>query len=194
MISSVLYSNLNSSIDEIKVKKMTADNIYKKCNYKNSDDFSLVSSWNYNSDIIELWGKTKGNSKNIVDSINNINIDKFIVNIKIYGKCIFVMQNDNVYKSLTLDMFNDFLKTIVQSESESETETESTDKKTLISEENSNKKINIENIENIENTVNNLKNSLENGLEIESDNESEYSYNSELTYELYCYSDDEPSL
>ena len=194
MISSILYSNLNSSIDEIKVKKMSADNIYKKCNYKNSHDFTIVSSWNYNSDIIELWGKTKGNIKNVVDSINNINIDKFIVDIKIYGKCIFVMQNDNVYKSLTLDMFNDFLKTIVQSESESETETESTDKKTLISEENSNKETNIENIENIENTVNNLKNSLENGLEIESDNESEYSYNSELTYELYCYSDDEPSL
>ena len=178
MISSVLYSNLNSSIDEIKIKKMTTDNIYKKCNYKNSDDFSLVSSWNYNSDIIELWGKTKGNSKNVVDSINNINIDKFIVNNKIYGKGIFVLQNDNVYKSLTLDMFNDFLKTIVQSESESETE--STHEKILINEENSNK----ETI--IENAVNNL--------DIDSDNESEYSYNSELTYELYCYSDDEPSL
>tara|TARA_B100001093_G_scaffold493663_1_gene536065 strand:+ start:234 stop:752 length:519 start_codon:yes stop_codon:yes gene_type:complete len=172
MISSVLYSNLNSSIDEIKVKKMTADNIYKKCNYKNSDDFSLVSSWNYNSDIIELWGKTKGNSKNIVDSINNINIDKFIVNIKIYGKCIFVLQNDNVYKSLTLDIFNDFLKTILESET--------TDEKSVINEENSNKEIIIEK------AVNNL--------EIGSDNGSEYSYNSELTYELYCYSDEEPSL
>ena len=185
MISSILYSNLNSSIDEIKVKKMSVDNIYKKCNYKNSDHFTIVSSWNYNSDIIELWGKTKGNIKNLVDSINNINIEKFIVNIKIYGKCIFVMQNNNVYKSFTLDMFNDFLKTIVQSESETINE------KSIINKENSDKETNIENIEN---AVNNLKNSFENGLEIESDNESEYSYNSELTYELYCYSDEEPSL
>ena len=180
MISSIL--NSNSNIEEIKIKKMSADNIYKKCNYKNSQDFTLVSSWNYNSDIIELWGKIKGNSKNVVDSINNINIDKFIVNNKIYGKCIFVLQNDNVYKSLTLDMFNDFLKTIIEIESES------TDKKTLISEENSNKETIIEKV------VNNLGNSIENSLDIDSDNESEYSYNSELTYELYCYSDDEPSL
>ena len=95
------------------------------------------------------------------------------------------MQNNNVYKSFTLDMFNDFLKTIVQSESETINE------KSIINKENSDKETNIENIEN---AVNNLKNSFENGLEIESDNESEYSYNSELTYELYCYSDEEPSL
>lgn len=181
MITSILYSNLN--IDEIKVKKMNSDNIYKKCNYKTPDDFNLIASWNYNSDIIELWGKTKGNIKNVITSINNINIDKFIVNTKIYGKCIFVMHNDNInindnindniYKSLTLDIFNDFLKTIIETDNVNST---------ILSEEN------IKDC-NIKETINEKQE-----IEEDDDNNSEYSYNSELTFELYCYSDDEVSL
>ena len=55
MINCILIQN--NEINEIKVKNLTEDSIYKKCNFKNNSDFIKIKTWNYENNIIELWGK-----------------------------------------------------------------------------------------------------------------------------------------
>ena len=122
MINCILIQN--NEINEVKVKNLTEDSIYKKCNFKNDTDFSKLKIWNYDNFSIELWGKNKGFS----NSLSNFELFKNN-GLNIYGKSIFLMKNDeDKYISLNKENFNNY---------------------------------------------------------------SEYSYNSELTYELYEYSDDE---
>lgn len=158
MINCILIQN--SEINEVKVKNLSEDIIYKKCNFKNDSDFSKIKIWNHEDYIIELWGKSKGFS-------NSLSIFKLFKNnnLNIYGKSIFIMKsNENKYVSLNKDNF-----------------------------------INYFNLDNIDKEIVNLKEDnepvilkeLQSKEQEENDINSEYSYNSELTYELYEYSDDE---
>jgi len=180
----------NNIINEVKVKNLSEENIYKKCSFKNKTDFVRIKFWKIENNSIELWGKNKGLS----NSLNSFELFKNN-NINIYGKSLFLMKDDKEkYTSLNKDKFLKYFKL------------------------NENiKNIDVENIENIEN-IENVKN-VEN-VELESssinlkdidkdkdkdisvylndekkmntiDNNSEYSYNSELSYELYSYSDDD---
>jgi hypothetical protein len=166
MINCVLINN--NEITEIKVKNLTENTIYKKCNFKSDKDFQLIKSFNYDLNEIELWGKILGQSNLKNDFpyfINN--------NLSIYGKCIFIMKKSDKYISLNKEFFIKFL--------------ENTDK-----------------IDNTNNSVNNLTNKPTNKPKnndktednssddnSEEDVDSECSFNSELSYELYEYSDDD---
>ena len=162
MINCILIQN--NEINEVKVKNLTEDCIYKKCNFKNDTDFSKLKIWNYDNFSIELWGKNKGFS----NSLSNFELFKNN-GLNIYGKSIFLMKNDeDKYISLNKENFNNYFNIINDIESK------------IIHDENNESK-NKENLESKE-----IKEDEEN-----CDENSEYSYNSELTYELYEYSDDE---
>ncbi len=166
MINCILINNdVNDNVVEIKVKNLTEETIYKKCNFKNTKDFNKIKEWNIDNNNIELWGKINGN-KNLKNNWDFFNKE----NLNIYGKSIFIMKDeDNSYISLSKDYL--FSKILFLKENNNN--------------ENDNNKTNTINI------INNDKNEI-----IEDDNESiisNYSYNSELSYELYSYSDDETS-
>ena len=162
MINCILIQN--NEINEVKVKNLTEDNIYKKCNFKNDTDFSKLKVWNYDNFSIELWGKNKGFS----NSLSNFELFKNN-DLNIYGKSIFLMKNnESKYVSLNKQNFTNYFNIINNVESQ------------IIENENNQLK-NEEDLEAKEIKANEEK----------SDENSEYSYNSELTYELYEYSDDE---
>lgn len=155
MINCILIQN--NEINEVKVKNLREDCIYKKCNFKNDTDFSKLKIWNSDNFSIELWGKNKGFS----NSLSNFELFKNN-GLNIYGKSIFIMKNkESKYISLNKEIFNNYFSII-------------NNVKSKIVEEKSNECKNKENIDSKED-----------------DEKSENSYNSELTYELYEYSDDE---
>lgn len=104
MINCVLIQN--TQINEIKVKNLTEDSIYKKCNFKNNTDFSKIKDWVTDDFTIELWGKIKGFSNSLSDFAfykNN--------SMNIYGKSIFLMKDcDGKYISFAKEIFVEFFK------------------------------------------------------------------------------------
>ena len=155
MINCILIQN--NEINEVKVKNLREDSIYKKCNFKNDTDFSKLKNWNYDNFSIELWGKNKGFS----NSLSNFELFKNN-GLNIYGKSIFIMKNkESKYISLNKEIFYNYFNII-------------NNVKSKIVEEKSNECKNKEDLDSKED-----------------DENSEYSNNSELTYELYEYSDDE---
>ena len=152
---------INNEITEIKVKNLTDDTIYRKCNYKNNKDFNKIKTWNIENNIVELWGKSKGTSNTLS------NFELFKQNsINVYGKSIFIMKNDNNFISLNKDKFLDIFNLI-------NTEIES------VLNENDN------------NDNNDNNDDIDNNDNVEEDDKSECSINSELSYEIYEYSSDE---
>lgn len=161
MINCILIQN--GEITEVKVKNLSEDIIYKKCNFKNDSDFSKIKSWNHGDNFIELWGKNKG----FTNSLSNFILFKNN-NLNIYGKSIFLMKtNEKKYVSLNKDIFTNYFNLDIINN------------------------INDEVVKLTEyNEIDNIK-EIEKKEDKENDINSEYSYNSELTYELYEYSDDE---
>ena len=106
MINCILIQN--NEINEIKVKNLTEDSIYKKCNFKNDTDFSKLKIWNYDNLSIELWGKNKG----FLNSLSNFELFKNN-GLNIYGKSIFIMKNkESKYISLNKEIFNNYFNII----------------------------------------------------------------------------------
>jgi hypothetical protein len=169
MISCIIIQNNN--INENRVKNLTEETIYKKCNYKSVNDFTKIRSWEYEDNVIELWGKNKG--------LDNLKSDFVFFkenDIIVYGKSIFLMRDSDKYMSLTRELFIDYFD-IKEEEKE-----EVKDEDVLKCKGNGNGKSNVK--------------SKEEGVDLcelddDSDNGSNYSYNSEISYELYSYSSDE---
>ena len=158
MISCLLCDNKN--FNTIKVKNLTEDNIYRKCNYKTDVDFNKIVSLEYNKNLLEVWGKTKGKLE--------LNKNIFLKNNKLecYGKFIILLK-DVTNKYISLDS-NEFLKYFnILSNNESNNESNVIESKTDLL-------INKEKLENND----------------DSTSEVSESNDSELTYELYCYSSD----
>ena len=189
MINCILINNdINDNVLEIKVKNLTEETIYKKCNFKNSKDFNKIKEWVIEDNNIELWGKINGN-KNLKNNWNFFNKE----NLNIYGKSIFIMKNsDNVYISLSKDYL--YSKIILLKENNITCEDNDNDYDN-VNNDNNNENNNNNDNDNVNNNVNNNNNENNNNNDInEDDNESivsNYSYNSELSYELYSYSDDD---
>ena len=163
MISCIIIQN-NNNINESRVKNLTEDTIYKKCNYKSGNDFIKIKCWEYEDNVIELWGKNKGQENlksNFVFFKDN--------DINIYGKCIFLMKNSDKYRSLNREVFIDYFD-IKEEEKEGKEEL-------VVKVAKKDKEKEVDLCELVDDS--------------DSDNDSNYSYNSEISYELYCYSSDE---
>lgn len=167
MLKSIVISN--EEISEIKIKNLSQDNIYKKCGYKNDNNFKKLYEWEFNnSNFIELWGKEelkKSQSKFSIFTKYNINTS---------GKNIFISRNhqDNKFNSLSLTEFSNFFNLKDQNDNLHDTT--------------SNSDIEINN----ENFNQQILSDKEEIIKEINDNNSESSLNSELTLDLYCYSDE----
>jgi len=167
----------DTSFKLLKVKNVTEENIYKKCGYKTSTNFKKIYSWNLDDKCIELWSKEDTNIKKFNQhAILKNNSIKLNVN----NKCIFFLRNKEQFINLDIDVFNKFfdLKETIE----------------INNDESSNTNLTDTNLTNSNSTNDNLTNELLNKLLHNNnnlENEENYEFNSELSYELYSYSDDE---
>jgi len=170
----------NTCFKEIKVKNIDSVNIYKKCGYKSNNNFKKLYAWDCGStDVIELWTKEDNNVKTYN---NHPLLVKYNIKVNINNKCIFIMKNGATYINLESTFFSKFFdlpETIEFNTNEDIKEdinedTNESDLKTLNT-----------NVSSLNEILYTNKNNSD-VTDITSDT------NSELSYELYCYSDGEP--
>jgi len=174
----------NTSFTLLKVKNVTEENIYKKCGYKTSANFKRIYTWDLGDKNIELWSKEDINIK----KYNQHNIlTKYSIKLNVNNKCIFFLKNKERFINLDIDVFNKFfdLKETIEinnDENNNELNEHSNTDSTNTDSTNTDSTNDI-------NKTNELLNKLLHNNNLE--NEENYEFNSELSYELYSYSDDE---
>jgi hypothetical protein len=173
MISCITFKN--SSFTLLKVKNVTEENIYKKCGYKTSVNFKKIYTWDLGDKNIELWSKEDLNIKKYIQ--HNI-FTKYSIKLNANNKCIFLLKNREQFINLDIDAFNKFFD--LKEAIEVSNDENNNDINTNLSNTNSSNDIN---------KTNELLNKLLHNNN--SENEENYEFNSELSYELYSYSDDE---
>jgi len=154
----------NNEFNKIKVRNLNEDNIYKKCNYKNNLDFMKIMNMDYDNNILEVWGKVKCKTelnKNIFLKNNNL---------ECYGKAIILLKN-NEEKYINLDTNKFFKKFKINNDLDNSS--------------------NDNNINEINDNNNNIIVNVEENKKIDTNSESSEMNESELEYELYCYTSDE---
>ena len=170
----------NTSFKEIKVKNIDSDTIYKKCGYKSNNNFKKLYAWDCGStDVIELWSKQDNNVKTYN---NHPLLVKYNIKVNINNKCIFVMTNGVAYINLESTFFSKFFDLPETIEFNTNEDIQ----------EDTNEEINNGELKTQDTNINQLNEILctnKNNTDV-LDNTSDT--NSELSYELYCYSDEEP--
>jgi len=180
MISCITLKN--KSFKLLKVKNVSEENIYKKCGYKTSTNFKKIYTWDLDDKNIELWCKEDTN----ITKFNEHSIfTKYSIKLNINNKCIFFLKNKEQFINLEIGIFNKFFDL-------KETIEINTDE--IINDTNETNEINDtnDNLSSDINKTNELLNKLLHNNN--SENEENYEYNSELSYELYCYSEDEEDI
>ena len=201
MISCITMKN--NDFKQIKIKNVDEKNIYKKCGYKTDNNFKKLYTWQIDSNLLELWCK---NDDNIKKYNNHAIFNKYGININANNKCIFLLKDNTQFISLDTTVFNNFfdLKEKIEKTDYNETNNNETNNNETNNNETNNNETN--NNETNNNETNNETNNNETNNEtniylinenfsknvnIEDDEEETYDYNSELSYELYSYSDEE---
>lgn len=193
MISCITLKN--SSFKLLKIKNVDEENIYKKCGYKSSNNFSKLYTWNIDFSLdLELWSKQDTTSK--VYNQHSIFL-KYSINVNSNNRSIFLLKNKDNYINLDSKFFNEFfdLKEVIETETHSNEDTNlqhhNIDNKTKHSKSQNNTandndaaNVNAANINaaNVNTNTNTLINVYKN---------EDIDVNSELSYELYNYSDEE---
>jgi len=168
----------NTSFKLLKVKNVTEETIYKKCGYKTSINFKKMYTWNLNEKTIELWSKEDTNIKNY--NQHNI-LTNHAIKVNVNNKCIFFLRNKEQFINLDTDVFNKFfdLKETIEISKDDTNNNDINDNSDSI---NANSTCDLE-------KTNDLLNKLLHNNS--SENEDNFEFNSELSYELYSYSDEE---
>jgi hypothetical protein len=185
MISCITLKN--TSFKLLKVKNVTEENIYKKCGYKSSSNFKKIYTWNLDDKAIELWSKEDTNIKKYNE--HNI-LTNYSIKLNLNNKCIFFLRNKDKFINLEPNVFNKFfdLKETIEICKDDNTNESNNENNNDNNDNNDNSDVN-ENLTSDINKTNELLNKLLHNNNLE--NEENYEFNSELSYELYCYSDDE---
>jgi hypothetical protein len=188
MISCITLKN--SSFKLLKIKNVDEENIYKKCGYKSSNNFSKLYSWTIDSSLdLELWSKQDSTSK--VFNQHSIFL-KYSINVNSNNRSIFLLKlkNKDNYINLDSKFFNDYfdLKEVIETETHSNEDTNlqdhNIDNKTKHSKSQNN-------TANDATNTNTLINVDKNNVDKNIDKNEDIDVNSELSYELYNYSDEE---
>lgn len=93
-------------IKKLNVKNFNYEELYKKCGFKKSDDFSKLHNWNINFENINynisLYGKTTGRS----NYINKYQLPFPLSELKLYGSICIICEifNNNVYEYCNLNI------------------------------------------------------------------------------------------
>ena len=161
----------NNTFKEIKVKNIDTENIYKKCGYKSNNNFKKLYSWDCYSYTMELWSKEDNNIKTYN---NHPLLVKYNIKVNINNKCIFLLKNDTNYINLESTLFSKFFNL----------------PQTI--EFNTNDDSNNEDLNNEDNPGLNeiLNKDKEVSACVSDDLLDTCDSHSELSYELYCYSDE----
>ena len=184
MISCITLKN--SSFKLFKIKNVDEENIYKKCGYKSSTNFNKLYTWKIDSSThLELWSKLDNVSK--VYNEHSIFL-KYSINVNINNRCIFLLKNKDNYVNLDSKFFNDYfdLKEVIETGSVINEDTNSQDNNIDNNIKHSKSHCASANAANFSNTktlTNVDKNNMDSNEDVE--------VNSELSYELYSYSDEE---
>ena len=178
----------NTSFKLLKVKNVTEENIYKKCGYKTSTNFKIIYTWNLDDKRIELWSKEDTNIKKY--NMHEI-LTKYSIKLNLNNKCIFFLRNKEQFINLDTNTFNKFfnLKEIIEISKDDANDANDTNDANDANDANDTNDANDGNLTDVIKTTELLNNLLYNKTTSETD--ENYEYNSELSYELYSYSDDE---
>jgi hypothetical protein len=169
----------NTSFKEIKVKNIDSVNIYKKCGYKSNNNFKKLYAWDCGStNVIELWSKQDNNVKTYN---NHPLLVKYNIKVNINNKCIFVMTNGVAYINLESTFFSKFFDLPETVEFNTDEDIQEHTNEDINNGELKTQDTNISPLNEILYTNKNNSDVLDNTSDT----------NSELSYELYCYSDEE---
>jgi hypothetical protein len=169
----------NTSFKEIKVKNIDSDTIYKKCGYKSNNNFKKLYAWDCGStNVIELWSKQDNNVKTYN---NHPLLVKYNIKVNINNKCIFVMTNGVAYINLESTFFSKFFDLPETIEYNTNEDIQEDTNEDINNGDLKTQDTNVSQLNEILNTNKNNSDVLDNTSDT----------NSELSYELYCYSDEE---
>ena len=187
MISCITLKN--NDFKQLKIKNVDEENIYKKCGYKTNNNFKKLYSWNINNDTLELWCKEEENIK----KLNQHNIfTKYGIKVNSNNKSIFLLKNKEKFINLDSEVFSDFFNLKEEIEMTKKNNNNENNDVNLNNDNNNNNNNNLNNNNNVINIKSLTKEEFANDFNNNLDNEDEeYEYNSELSYELYSYSDEE---
>ena len=102
MISCITLKN--DTFKQFKIKNVNEENIYKKCGYKSSNNFSKLYTWTIDTSVeLELWSKVDSASK--VYNQHSIFL-KYAISVNSNNKCIFLLKSNNNYINLDGKYFN----------------------------------------------------------------------------------------
>ena len=170
----------NTSFKEIKVKNIDSDNIYKKCGYKSNNNFKKLYAWDCGStNVIELWSKQDNNVKTYN---SHPLLVKYNIKVNINNKCIFVMTNGVAYINLESTFFSKFFDLPETIEFNTNEDIQGDTNEDINNGDLKTQDTNVSQLNEILYTNKNNSDVLDNTSDT----------NSELSYELYCYSDEEP--
>jgi hypothetical protein len=169
----------NTSFKEIKVKNIDSVNIYKKCGYKSNNNFKKLYAWDCGStNVIEVWSKQDNNVKTYN---NHPLLVKYNIKVNINNKCIFVMTNGVAYINLESTFFSNFFDLPETVEFNTNEDIQEDTNEDINNGELKTQDTNVSPLNEILYTNKNNSDVLDNTSDT----------NSELSYELYCYSDEE---
>lgn len=105
MKTSIILIDKRGNVKEQKILKIEESELYKKAGFKHPDNFLLRHTWTDVNDKICVYAKTEGT----IGSMNKYSFPPPLDNeISFYGTVIImVKKNDNEYKSITIDEWND---------------------------------------------------------------------------------------
>jgi hypothetical protein len=170
----------NTCFKEIKVKNIDSVNIYKKCGYKSNNNFKKLYAWDCGStDVIELWTKEDNNVKTYN---NHPLLVKYNIKVNINNKCIFIMKNGATYINLESTFFSKFFDLPETIEFNTNEDIQEDTNEDITNGELKTPDTNVSPLNQILCTNKNNTDVVDNISDT----------NSELSYELYCYSDEEP--
>ena len=188
MISCITLKN--DTFKQFKVKNVDEENIYKKCGYKSSNNFSKLYTWNIDdSTQLELWSKQDSASK--VYNQHSIFL-KYSINVNSNNKCIFLLKSNENYSNLDGKYFNEFfdLKEVIETGSNINTDDDHPQDPNIINKTKHSKSQIYSTNDNSDNNSDNNSDKMFKNL----DKNEDIELNSELSYELYSYSDEETDL
>ena len=191
MISCITLKN--DTFKQFKVKNVDEENIYKKCGYKSSNNFSKLYTWNIDdSTQLELWSKQDSASK--VYNQHSIFL-KYSINVNSNNKCIFLLKSNENYSNLDGKYFNEFfdLKEVIETGSNINTDDHPHDPNIINKTKHSKSQIYSTN-DNSDNNSDNTNDNNSDKMFKNLDKNEDIELNSELSYELYSYSDEETDL
>jgi hypothetical protein len=128
---SVVIIEKNCDTKTLNLKTFVEEELYKKCNFKNGDDFKVVATWVIGGgestgggvlNELVLYGKTKGRANHE----NKFEFPPPVDNTLFFGSCVLVLRRGGVVVDLTIEKWKEIYNNLMGGfDDTADTETES---------------------------------------------------------------------